>query len=413
MMMVQAVVRCRMCGNDELVEVLDLGVQALTGVFASRQDQKITSGPLRLVKCTGRKDACGLLQLAHSFDLREMYGDNYGYRSGLNASMVRHLTSTVDAIRSLVPLASGDVVVDIGSNDATTLHCYPEPGLELVGIDPTADKFREFYKPNMRVIADFFSAALFQATLPGRKARVVTSFSMFYDLEQPLDFMREVASILADDGVWVFEQSYLPLMLKTNSYDTVCHEHLEYYALKQIKWMTDRCGLKIVDVRFNDVNGGSFCVTVAKAAGSWPEFAGLGQSLAQETAVGLDTLEPYLAFARHAADSKAELVGFVRGAVQQGKRVGGLGASTKGNVLLQYCGFTAADMFAIGEVNADKFGKFTPGTGIPIRPEAEVVGSTPEYLLILPWHFRSTFIKKLSDGPSQIVFPLPRLEVLD
>jgi NDP-4-keto-2,6-dideoxyhexose 3-C-methyltransferase len=410
--MVQAAVRCRMCGNDELVEVLDLGVQMLTGVFASRPDQDITAGPLRLVKCTGRQDACGLLQLAHSYDLGEMYGDNYGYRSGLNASMVRHLASAVDAIRSLVPLTTGDVVVDIGSNDATTLGCYPEPGLELVGIDPTASKFREFYKPHMRVMADFFSAALFRAALPGRKARVVTSFSMFYDLERPLDFVREVASILADDGVWVFEQSYLPLMLETNSYDTACHEHLEYYALKQIKWMTDRCELKIIDVALNDVNGGSFRVTVAKAAAPWPPFARLDQLLAKETAAGLDTLEPYRAFAQRAENSKAELMGFVRGTVQKGQRVGGLGASTKGNVLLQYCGFTAADIFAIGEVNADKFGKFTPGTGIPIRPEGEVVGSTPEYLLILPWHFRSTFVKKLSGGPSRLVFPLPRLEVL-
>ncbi|KAB2917446.1 MAG: class I SAM-dependent methyltransferase [Hyphomicrobiaceae bacterium] len=410
--MVQPVTRCRICGNDDLVEVLDLGEQALTGVFPARRDQKITAGPLRLVKCSGGKDVCGLLQLAHSYDLGEMYGDNYGYRSGLNASMVRHLASKVEAIRALVPLSAGDVVVDIGSNDGTTLGCYPEAGLELVGIDPTAAKFREFYKPHIRVIPDFFTADLFRQAMPGRKARVVTSFSMFYDLERPLDFMREVADILADDGVWVFEQSYMPLMIEMNSYDTACHEHLEYYALKQIKWMTDRCGLKIVDVGFNDVNGGSFSVAAAKIDSGLSEFKGLPSLLAKEVEQGLDTLEPYRAFARRTADSRAELVAFVRKAVQEGKRVGALGASTKGNVLLQFCAFTDADLFAIGEVNADKFGKFTPGTLIPIRPEGEVLASAPDYLIILPWHFRSTFIKKLAGGRSKIVFPLPKLEVV-
>ncbi|MFN7307059.1 MAG: class I SAM-dependent methyltransferase, partial [Acetobacteraceae bacterium] len=381
---------CRICGNQNLVTVLDLGEQALTGVFPARRDERITSGPLRLVKCVG--DAfCGLLQLSHSYDLGEMYGDNYGYRSGLNASMVRHLQSKVALINKMISLTESDIVLDIGSNDGTTLGFYADIGLNLIGVDPTAAKFRQFYKSNIRVVPDFFSAALFRREFQNRRARVVTSFSMFYDLERPMEFMKEVNSILADDGIWVFEQSYMPMMLDRNSYDTVCHEHLEYYGLKQIKWMTDRCGLKIVDVSFNDVNGGSFSVTVAKSDSAFPVYSNLVEILAREAELGLDGLEPYIEFAARVSDSRTELVKFVTDAVGAGLRVAALGASTKGNVLLQYCGFSEKEIFAVGEVNHDKFGRLTPGTLIPIIAEKELLSLKPDFLIVLPWHFRDTF----------------------
>ncbi len=269
--MYRRISECRICKNTELVEVLDLGVQALTGVFPRTKAQDVTAGPLKLVKCTGDEAACGLLQLQHTYDLGELYGDNYGYRSGLNASMVAHLHRKVRRILDRVRLPDDALIVDIGSNDSTTLQAYPTQGCTLVGIDPTANKFREFYPPHIRLIPDFFSATTIQQHLLARKATVITSFSMFYDLEEPLTFMKEVAEVLDDEGVWVLEQSYMPTMLRMNSYDTVCHEHLEYYALKQIKWMTDRADLKIIDVEFNDINGGSFSLMVAKRGSHYPE----------------------------------------------------------------------------------------------------------------------------------------------
>jgi len=256
--------RCRICGNGKLLEVLDLGVQALTGVFPATREQRVTEGPLKLVKCTDEAGCCGLLQLAHSYDHDEMYGTNYGYRSGLNQSMVNHLHGKIQKILSLVDLSGNPVVLDIGSNDGTTLRAYSDTRCDLVGIDPTADKFRRYYPDKVTVVPEFFSAATYMNAAQGRKARIVTSFSMFYDLEDPLAFMREVVEILDNDGLWVFEQSYMPLMLERNSYDTVCHEHLEYYALAQVKWMSDRVGLRIVDVECNETNGGSFSVAAAK-----------------------------------------------------------------------------------------------------------------------------------------------------
>lgn len=401
--------RCRICGNSELAPVLDLGEQMLTGVFPAERDADVTVGPLRLVKCVGGEETCGLLQLEHSYDLGEMYGDNYGYRSGLNASMVAHLGRKVERIAGLVSLDPGDLVVDIGSNDSTTLRAYSQPGLTLVGIDPTGTKFRKYYPDHVELIPDFFSSRLLHERFPGRKAKVVTSFSMFYDLPAPMDFMRQVAEVLADDGIWVFEQSYMPLMLETNSYDTVCHEHLEFYALRQIKWMADRVGLRIVDVEFNDVNGGSFSVTVAKGEGALP--APVQKILDDEDAAGLSTLEPYRAFEERVRRTRDELLAFVDEARAGGKTVAALGASTKGNVLLQYCGLGEDRIGAVGEVNPEKFGCFTPGTWIPIVPERELLGESPDYLIVLPWHFRRFFEQSPAFAGTRLVFPLPNLEV--
>jgi len=403
--------KCRICGNEQLELVLDLGEQVLTGVFPRDRGAKITKGPLQLLKCTGRPDACGLLQLAHSYDLGEMYGENYGYRSGLNASMVRHLHAKVARVRQRIELRPGDLVVDIGSNDSTTLQAYPAD-LTLVGIDPTGVKFHTYYPPHVQLIPDFFSSRLVKERFPGRKAKIVTSFSMFYDLEEPLRFMREVHDVLADDGVWVFEQSYMPTMLDMNSFDTACHEHLEYYALKQIKWMADRVGFRIVDLEFNDVNGGSFSITVAKSGSNLPETPLVEATLRAERERGLDTLDPYVAFAGRSADFKREMRAFIETARAGGKTVAALGASTKGNVLLQYCGLTARDITSVGEVNAEKFGAYTPGTLIPIVPEDELLASRPDYLLVLPWHFRSFFVSAPKYEGRTLVFPLPRIEAV-
>lgn len=409
--MIRPVSHCRICAGTDLLQVLDLGEQMLTGVFPRSRGAQVTTGPLRLVKCmTG----CGLVQLAHSYDLDEMYGDNYGYRSGLNPSMVAHLHAKVARLLARVALRAGDLVVDVGSNDGTTLGAYPEDsGADLLGIDPTAARFRQYYKPHIDLCADFFSATTLRRLRPGKSVRVLTSFSMFYDLEAPMAFMQDVHDVLADDGVWVFEQSYMPAMLAALSYDTVCHEHLEYYALKQVKWMADRVGLTLVDIEFNDVNGGSFSVTAAKSGSGMAESQEVARILGQEVEAGLDTLMPFEDFAARTAASRKELRAFIDDARACGKTIAALGASTKGNVLLQYCGIDSSDISAIGEVNPDKFGALTPGTWLPIRPEAEVLMGDFDYLVVLPWHFRRHFLANPVYAGRTLVFPLPKLEVVE
>lgn len=399
---------CRICGNVNLLTVLELGQQVLTGVFPKSVDEKLTSGPLTLVKCVG-SDSCGLLQLAHSYSIDEMYGANYGYRSGLNPSMVAHLRSKVARIQGLGVASEKDIVVDIGSNDATTLKQYDQGKYRLVGFDPTGNKFRQFYTDVIELIPDFFSDDEFLRRCNGKKASVVTSFAMFYDLENPLGFMHQVHNILADNGVWVFEQSYMPAMLATNSYDTVCHEHLEYYALAQILWMAKRVGLRIVDVEQSDVNGGSFSVTAQKLSGRLKPTPSVDTILQQELTQKLDSVETYRAFAENVSKSRDALRAFLEKAKRSGKRVVGLGASTKGNVILQYCGIDSSLLECIGEINPDKFGAFTPGTHVPIIEEGEAIGRNPDYVLVFPWHFRRHFESQPRYSSLKLVYPLPVL----
>jgi len=410
--------KCRICGNDKLDLVLSLGEQSLTGVFPKRKDQPITAGPLELVKCreTGAGEHCGLLQLRHSYDDSEMYGDNYGYRSGLNQSMVKHLQDKVRKILGVVTLKKSDLVVDIGSNDATLLKAYPQGEIVLAGIDPTGSKYREYYPDYIKLIPELFNARLIKEKFGEKKAKIITSIAMFYDLESPMAFVEQIAEILADDGVWVLEQSYMPTMLTIDAYDTVCHEHLEYYALKQIKWLTDRAGLKIVDVDLNSVNGGSFSVMVAKSSSAYKENTKLiNELLAVEETAGLRTLAPYQAFALRVADHKKELLKFIAERKKKGEKIFAYGASTKGNVILQYCHLTEQDIPAIAEVNSNKFGSFTPGTLIPIISEAEARAQKPDYFMVLPWHFRDGIVereKEYLNSGGKLFFPLPKLEVV-
>src|SRR4051812_5528888 len=316
--------RCRVGGSDHLVSVLSLGNQALTGVFPATAEEPVTKGPLELVWCP----ESGLLQLRHSFQPSEMYGENYGYRSGLNQSMVDHLAHKVRHLERFVPLQAGDAVLDIGSNDATLLKAYATPGLVRVGIDPTAEKFREFYPADVRMVPDFFSGAAYRSAC-SKPAKVVTSIAMFYDLEQPIEFCREIAAVLAPDGVWHFEQSYMPSMLRLNSYDTICHEHLEYYSLRVIEKILDAAELQVLDVVTNAVNGGSFAVTATHRANKSvkPNRAVIDWLLEQEDRMGLGTPKPYREFEERVFRHREDLVRLIRSLNADGKKVLGYGAS--------------------------------------------------------------------------------------
>lgn len=403
--------RCRSSGSEHLISVLNLGEQALTGVFPESPDQPVSRGPLELVWCPDS----GLLQLAHSCDPGEMYGQNYGYRSGLNQSMVDHLAAKVSHLTKLRPLSPGDQVLDIGSNDGTLLGFY-DPSIRRIGIDPTGSKFKAFYPAGVELVPAFFSRAALESVVGTIRARIVTSISMFYDLEDPIAFACEVYDVLADDGVWHLEQSYMPTMLRTNSYDTVCHEHLEYYSLASMMRILDAADLKIIDISKNDVNGGSFAVSVAKrSSGFVPNRPLIDWLLREEDRMGLGTPRPFREFEERVFQHRDSLTRLIRELRRDGKRILGYGASTKGNVLLQFCGFTDKDLDCIADVNPDKFGRFTPGSRIPIVSEEVGRSMKPDYFLVLPWHFRSGILRRerefLARG-GHLIFPCPEVEIV-
>ncbi|MDZ4726919.1 MAG: class I SAM-dependent methyltransferase [Leptospira sp.] len=409
--MSKMITNCRICKSNELTPIANLGVQAFTGIFPKSKEEEVPSGSLELVKCMH----CGLVQLRHSFDLNLLYGQNYGYRSGLNQSMIAHLQATVEKITEIVNLSNGDLVIDIGSNDSTLLQAYPK-NLDLVGIDPTGVKFKSYYPDYIRLVPDFFSAANAKLAIGNKKAKIITSIAMFYDLEDPTQFMEDIRDVLADDGIWYFEQSYILSMLDTNSYDTICHEHLEYYALKQIKWMTDKVGLRIISVTLNKVNGGSFSIMVCKKDANYPDNSSVvNKMLEQEEKRGLDNLQIYFEFNNRIQEYRDKLIQFFKTQKDAGKLVIGYGASTKGNVILQYCNITSDLMPYIAEVNQEKFGRFTPGTKIPIISEAEAKKLNPDFLFVLPWHFKESIIireREYVKAGGHLAFPLPYLEVI-
>ena len=235
---------------------------------------------------------------------------------------------------------------------------------------------------------------------------------MFYDLETPTSFVEEIAKLLDRDGIWHFEQSYMPLMLTQNAYDTICHEHLEYYGLHQVKWLLDRCGLKIIAVEINDINGGSFAITAAHRDSRHPaDTAAVEKLLREEDAAGLEGLEPFARFRERVFHHRDQLRQKLDDLKQQGAKVLGYGASTKGNVILQFCGITAEILPVIAEVNASKFGHRTPGTNIPIVSETEAHALQPDYFLVLPWHFRKNLLEREAvflKGGGKMLFPFRR-----
>jgi len=390
---------------------MELGQQFLTGIFPKDKAEKVTSGPIDLVKCFG-EGSCGLVQLKQSYSLEEMYGLNYGYRSGLNLSMVHHLKDKVNKIIDLKILKNEDLIIDIGSNDATTLKAYPQGKYKLLGIDPTGIKFKSYYPESISLIPTFFSSEIV-AKFSQTKAKIITSFSMFYDLEDPIQFAKEINESLAEDGVWIFEQSYLPQMIETNSFDTICHEHLEFYSLKQIDWILKEADLKVIDVELNNINGGSFSVTAAKINSHYhPKTKHLQKIRNDELALGLDSMDVFNNFKINIDKNCKLLMKFLIEAKKKNKSVYGLGASTKGNVLLQYCGIDNTLIKAIGDVNEDKHGSYTPGTLIPLISEEEVLKRDPDYLLILPWHFKDFFLSLSSIQGRTIIFPLPEFEII-
>ncbi len=416
-MLYQEIAKCRICGNKNLVSILDLGHQHLTGIFPKPEDE-VERGPLEIVKCVSLngEDVCGLLQLKHDYQMEKLYGDNYGYRSGLNKSMVEHLGEIVKKIENRVALSDGDLIIDIASNDGTLLSKYENKNLDLLGIDPTSKKFKEYYPTHIDSVADFFSKNIVQQKRGDKKAKAITSIAMFYDLPAPLEIMKEIESVMDNEGIWVVEQSYLPEMINNTSYDTICHEHLEFYALKQFKWMADRAGLKIIDIEMNRINGASFALTLAKKSSAYKEATEeINKILELEEAGGFNDLNIYLTFKEKTEKHKLELIDLIKKLKSENKKILGYGASTKGNVILQYCEFTITDIPAIADVNEYKFGRQTPGTNILIVSEAEAKKSGVDYFLVLPWHFKDNIIERekefLASG-GKLIFPLPNIEII-
>lgn len=407
---------CRICRSKALRPVLSLGDQFISGSFADPKgtppvQRKI---PLDLVRCDPEQDelACGLVQLKHSVPPRILYR-SYWYRSGINQTMCDNLAEIAEDAAAMVKLKPGDVALDIGCNDGTLLGYYGKV-IKRVGFEPSKQMAALASKVGIEVINDFFAYNAFVLHCGNVRAKIITSIAMFYDLENPHAFVSDIAHILDADGVWVLELSYLPTMLLKRSYDTICHEHLEYYSLAPLERLLAEHELTVVDAKLNDINGGSFRVFV-KHAGHLPgpEAAERIQALRLlEFEQALDTQKPFEDFRTNIMANRTELQVFLNKCKKERKVVHGYGASTKGNTILQYCDVTPELMPMIADRNEAKWGSRTIGTNIPIVSEEASRFERPDYYLVLPWHFMPEFKEREKEFLKRggiLVSPLPEL----
>jgi len=411
---------CRICGSKALTPVVSLGDQFIGGVLASEDGSAFIKRkvPLDMVRCDPDRDenACGLVQMKHTVPPKVLY-HKYYYQSGINQSMRDNLSGIASLAEASIALQPNDIVLDIGCNDGTLLSSYKTKGLRLLGIDPS-DVALMAREKGFQVVNDFFSARAFKTAYAEEKARVITSISMFYDLEDPHAFVADIAASLREDGIWILEQSYLPTMLSMNSFDTICHEHLEYYSLAALERLFNDHHLEVLDVHLNDMNGGSFRLVVGHAGRHQikPEWNERVQELRiSEFELALDTDAPYATFRDHIETIRKDLQSFLRKAKADGKLVHGYGASTKGSTTLQYCGVNSDLVPAIADRNPRKWGQYTIGTHIKIISEEESRRAKPDYYLVLPWHFLPEFktreMEFLQRG-GQFVVPMPKVHLV-
>lgn len=409
---------CRVCGSSALTPVINLGEQYLQGSFVKpgKEEPPLRKISLSLVRCDPTKDerACGLLQMEHTVPPEVLYSA-YWYRSGTNETMRNHLQGITEEAASLIGKSNARVL-DIGCNDGTLLKCYPQNFIKF-GVDPS-DVAQEI-TGDITAIQDIFPSEELTKVLQGEKFDIITSIAMFYDLEDPVSFCKEIKKALAPGGLWVFEMSYMPSMLKMNSYDTICHEHLEYYSLAVLEYILKQADLKIVDAVLNDINGGSircYATHIDNFAFKKQEAVTRIKLLRQaEFDMELDTDKPYKNFQDRINVHKEQLVSLLKMLKKEGKSIHIYGASTKGNTILQWCGIDNRIIDVAAERNPDKYGAYTLGTDIPIVSEADSRAMKPDYYLVLPWHFKEEFLKReeeiLQRGVG-LIFPLPNVEII-
>ncbi len=410
---------CRVCGSDSLTPVINLGEQYLQGSFVKEGKElpPMRRIPCEIVRCNPELDeqACGLLQMRHSVPPEILYAA-YWYRSGTNQTMRDHLKSIADRATTLWGKKQA-TVLDIGCNDGTLLKNYPT-GFTKFGVDPS-DVAQEAASANLQVIQDIFPSEKLLNKIGGRKIDVITSIAMFYDLENPVEFCSAIKILLSERGIWTFEMSYMPQMLELNSYDTICHEHLEYYSLAVIENILRRAGLQIFEIVFNDINGGSIRCSATHSENDYYDLTEnqklISRARSREFDLALETDAPYLEFQTRIEREREKLRSLLFNLRDEGKRIHIYGASTKGNTILQFCGINDEIIECAAERNPDKYGAKTLGTNIPIVSEAESRAMKPDYYLVLPWHFKEEFIKREKatlDSGVGLIFPLPTIEIV-
>ncbi len=404
---------CRVCGRP-LKIVFDLGQFPIVG-YDDAMKREVS---LCLTRCdSAYENACGLVQLRDTVPGFLMY-EQYFYLSGMNENMLNHLHGLGDEAVEISGVKPDDLIVDIGCNDGSLLLHYASKGFKnLAGFDPAKNISHVISKDKAKIIRDYFDSSSVKCLQ--QSAKLISSVAMFYDLEDPHDFVRAIDSCLSDDGVWVLELSYLPSMLSQNSFDTICNEHLQYYSISSLEYLLNCHDFQIIDIFLNSSNGGSFRVYVTKKRAreiSSNASNRIRKLKLKEFELALDTDRPYNEFIARVKANGDYLRSFLEAEKEAGKKIHAYGASTKGFTTLKYYGIDNSLIEKCADRNESKWGTVMRGLGIPIVSEEESRADQPDYFLILPWHFLDGFIereKKFLEGGGKFIVPMPEFKILD
>ncbi len=401
--------KCRSCNSKNLKNLFNLGKLSFTGKFAKNKKINIPKAELGLVICSN----CKLVQLNKNFDLSYLYGSDYGYRTGINKTMTDHVKKVVSNANKIAKLKKGDQVLDIASNDGTLLNFYPKNVVKF-GIDPTIKKFKKYYKNIELTISSFFSREKILKKTK-KKFKIISALSVFYDIEKPNKFLSDVSKLLDDNGIFILEQADLLSIIKLNMFDTICHEHLEYYSHEVIINLLSKHQLEVFDFISNDINGGSTQYYIKKTYNNKLKVnrKKIQKLIKQEKRYGLGKVQTYKKFYSKINFIKNKLIKKIKTIKNKKLSIHGYGASTKGNVLLQYFGINKEHIDCIADRNPKKNGFYTPNTKIKIVSENYSRSKRPNYYLVLPWHFKKEILmrEKLQRKYSKFIFPLPKLSI--
>ena len=316
-----------------------------------------------------------------------------------------------------VNLKKNDVILDIGANDGTLLRFYKNKSIKPIGFEPATNLLEEASIDTFKIFNEYFNAKSFKSEFGTKKARVITSISMFYDLDKPHDFVGDIKDILDDNGIWILQMNYLVTMLENNAFDNIVHEHLEYYSLQSLEYLLNKHDLEVFDVEQNNINGGSIRVYIKfKNSNKFSISKNVDSVREYEKKIGLNNTKTYLDFAKRILNLREQTCGFIEDEIRDGKKIYVYGASTRGNTLLQYYGLNSEFILAAAERNPEKWGKKTVGSKIPIISEKQARSEKPDYFLILPWYFKEEFVKRESEflqNGGKFLIPLPEFEVIN
>ena len=404
--------KCRNCKNKKLENLFSLGFLSFTGKFTKKKNN-IPKDEIKLVKCK----KCSLVQLSKNFNPNYLYGKDYGYRSGINKTMTQHLTSISKKMSKLTNLKKNDQVLDIASNDATLLNSYKKKNIIKVGVDPILKKYKKFYKNIDYKIPSLFSQEIIFKNKIYKKFKIITACAVFYDMQDPNKFLKEISHLIDPKlGIFYLEFQDLLSVIKYNLFDTICHEHIEYYSLNVVKKMLKQNNLKLINAQKNNINGGSLSLIISHKEGRYKvNNAKINRLVKEENKYNLNKKKTFLNFYKKINNIKKNLNKLISNLLKKGNKIHGYGASTKGNVLLQYFEFTSMQIPFIADRNPDKNNLFTPGTKIKIINENKSRSMFPDYYLVLPWHFKKEILKrekKIRRKGTKFIFPLPKLRIV-